>query len=219
MTGHELRLARASQRPNVRAFAEQAEAYLADADPEAVNTARGYLHTRGFGYLRIEPRTVSVEVPRTRRSRVTTVTARLHLDPERGLTGTCECESEAVACEHLAAASIALVERFAEDDRQLMRFQGMSDADVEAVLESRKPGRTRWAATAYTAGPSIEAALAHTSGPLPEAPLIPGEALHPRYASTVHLRGDIVNSHQLELQAAIAAAAAHETLRAAVPPA
>jgi hypothetical protein len=217
MIGHEIRLARASQQPNVRAFAEQAEAFLDSADPAAVHSARGYLHTRGFGYLRLESRTVSVEVPRTRRSTVTTVTASVRLDDNGNLSGECECAGETAVCGHLAAALIALVDRFVEDDRQLMRFQGLSDAEVEAMLESRRPGRTRWAATAYSTGTNIEAALARKPGPLPAAPPVPVQPTPPRYADTIHLRGESVNAHQLELQAAIAAAAAHEALNTAAP--
>jgi hypothetical protein len=212
MIGFDHRLARASQPANVRAFAEHADAFLEAAGVENAFAARAYLHLRGFGYVRIEPGTVSVDMPRTRRSTVTTVTARIHLDADGTLSGTCECEGAAAACEHLAAVLAALVDRCCEDDRHLMRFQGLSEADIEAVLESRRPGRTRWAATAYTEGCTVDEALARDPGPLPPPPTPPREAASPRYADTVHLRGSNVSAHQLELQAAIAAAAAREAL-------
>lgn len=63
---------------------------------------------------------------------------------------TASSSAEAI-CDHLVAALIKLVDYAAEDEERLFRLQRMTDEQIESVRESRWPGRTRWAASAYNA--------------------------------------------------------------------
>lgn len=212
---HRIQLARPSQPEGVRLFAEAVEAILEVADPETL--ARGRGHTHSMSRNRIEPGTASFEVSRTLRSRVTWVTAEIRIDSAGVISGECECPSDEATCEHIAAALITLVHYVSEDDRRLMRLKGMSDKEIEAVEESRRPGRTRWAASAYTGGPSPAEAIARTPAPLPELPSAPesvasvdfsaGEYSFDSTTSGMSIRG-------LEAQAALTAAAALAALAA-----
>jgi hypothetical protein len=206
---HRMRLARPSQPEAVRQFAETIDALLDEADPETVRSGRG--HTHSMSRYRVETGTASFEVLRTRRSRVTWVTAVIRIGLAGEVAGECECPSVERICEHLAAALIKLVEHVAENEERLMRLQGMTDEQIEAVRESRRPGRTRWAASAYTEGPDPAAAFAREPGPLPQMPTAPYAAATAVYTfgaySLDHMAAGI-SLRALEEQAARAAAAA-----------
>jgi hypothetical protein len=212
---HRMRLARPSQPETVRQFAETIDALLDQADPETVRSGRG--HTHSMSRYRIETGTASFEVSRTRRSRVTWVTAVIRISPQGEITGTCECPSDERICEHLAAALIKLVDHAAEDEERLFRLQGMSEEQIEAVRESRRPGRTRWAASAYTDGPDPAAAFARVPGPLPETPTAPYAAATADYTSGAYSLDHMaagISLHALEEQSALAADAALAALTA-----
>lgn len=168
------RLANASQPPLVRAFAEAADALLDAADPETVSCGRGHAHA--LSRYRVEPGSARYEVPRTRRSRVTWMTAVIRVDCAGQISSECECPSSEAICEHLAAALIKLVEYVAGDDRRLMRLQGMSDKEIEVVEESRRPGRTRWGTSAYTDGPDMATAPRPHTGHAPRSPAGPASS-------------------------------------------
>jgi hypothetical protein len=178
---YRMRLARADQPETVREFAESVDDLFEAADPEAVSCGRAHSHS--LTRRDVEPGSASFDVRRTLRSRVTYMTAVIRFDAG-GLAGyECECHAGETICEHIAASLIKLVDYVAEDDRRLMRLKGMSDKQIEAVEESRRPGRTRWAARAHTAGPDPAAALARTPGPLPAPPPLPQTAGAPDYSS------------------------------------
>lgn len=214
-----LGLAKPAHLPEVRRFASNVESFLDALDAELVLTGRGHSHS--LGHFRFDGDTASVEVPRTRRSRVTHCTARVRISPTEAISGECDgaaCES---ACEHVAAALFGLVARIEGDDRILMRLKGMSDDEIQTVLDSRKPGRTRWAATAYDDGPTAAEAFARTPGPLPALPSAPDAPTLPSYRSG-HCSGRFhcdFTFEQLELQAALAAKTAFAALTATCHPA
>lgn len=207
--------ARASQPPLVREFAEAVNELLDAVDPETVSLGRGLSHSVSR-YL-TESGSIAYDVPRTRRSRVTWMRAVIRLDAAGRIACECECLSDAAICEHIAAALAKLVDYVAEDDRRLMRLQGMSDKQIEAVEESRRPGRTRWAASAYTAGPDPAAALARTPGALPEPPTAPHRTATPDYSPGAYSLNSVaggISISELEQQAALAANAALAALNA-----
>lgn len=206
---YQMRLAKASQPEAVRKFAEAVDALLDAANPELVSCGRGHTHSMSRG--RVETGIASYEVPRTRRTRVTFVTAQVCIGPGGAISGECECAGTEHLCEHLVAAFIKLVDYVAEDDRRLMRLQGMSDDQIEAVEESRRPGRTRWAASAYTDGPSPAAAFAQIPGPLPKPPQVPRTAAALDYSEGAYSLDSLaggISIRALEQQAALAADAA-----------
>jgi hypothetical protein len=212
---YRMRLAKADQPETVREFAEAVDDLFAAADPEAVSTGRA--HTHSLSRRSADPGSASFDVRRTLRSRVTYMTAVIRFDAD-GLAGyECECHVGETICEHIAASLIKLVEDVAKDDRELMRLKGMSDKQIEAVEELRKPGRTRWAARAHTAGPDPAAALARTPGPLPAPPPLPEAAGTPDYSSEDYsftYAAKDVSLGSLEQQAARAAKTALAALAA-----
>ncbi|MEU5870866.1 hypothetical protein AB0A73_04815 [Glycomyces sp. NPDC047369] len=205
-------LARRGQRVRVREFAEAADAFLEDVDPETISEGRALSHRTDRGS--VEPGTAVFAISRTRRSRSTRVTARIRIDGDGAISGECDCASAEAVCDHLVGALVKLVDKFTEDEELLMRFQRMTDDQVEAARESRRPGRTRWAATAYTGGPAPGAAFARTVGPLPEPPAAPPAPGAPSYLEDTYYY-ERHGLDKLEKQAVRAAKAAIKALKQA----
>lgn len=212
---YQIRLAHASQPECVRHFAEAVDVILDQADPELVTRGRGHTHSMSYCRIQADTGTASFDVPRTRRSRVTWVTTVIRIGVAGTIQCECECPSSEDVCEHIAASLIKLVEHVAEDDERLMRLQGMTQTQIEDVRESRRPGRTRWAANAYPGGQDLAAAFTRSPGPLPEpseAPDTPGVPDYSSGAYSLHAMAGEISLRTLEDQAARAAQEALDEL-------